>query len=246
MVRVSERRRPTPGCAKMLQIFRERTHRLTPTHPHTHTPTHLMGLLLLGALLTVLPPALGPVSAQSFRVSVANLRREPAGRIWGAGNWMAFSMDEEAVDLNRDGDKVDSVLTLVDQRTLAVHDTGIAIDFGLADDEDDWPIAFSGDLAAVQVSEADQGKRDLDGNGSPTENVLALYDATTRQLTNLGVTGRRPAFLGGRLYFSQPEPIARKDLNADGDTGDLVLCVYDPATRQTQSLGMECGDGFQA
>lgn len=196
-------------------------------------------------LLILLSFALVPVSAQALRVEVFNTRRPLSGEIWGAGQWVAFAVDEENRDLNGDRDVEDSVLHVFNTRTLDVQSTGIAIDYSLQDEEEDWPVAVSENLLALQMSEVDNGGRDMNGNGSQEDNVLTLYNPATKQLTPLGLSGFQPTFLGGRLYFVRPEAEAKRDLNGDGDTRDGVLCVYDPATKQTESLGMEATAGFR-
>jgi hypothetical protein len=208
--------------------------------------------LALGASLILLtwtaarsaPP---PAAPAALRTQVFTTKRELFGKIWGAGNWIAFGVDEDQKDLNNDGDSDDTILALLDLRTLQVQETGLAIDTGMVDETEDWLVAFSGKdaLIAIQVSEEDQGKRDLNGNGVTTDSVLALYNPLTRQSTNLGVTGKYPTFLNGKLYFVQPEAIAKRDLNGDGDMADSVLCVYDPATKQTSSLQMDASGGFK-
>lgn len=184
-------------------------------------------------------------SAQTLRVEVLNTRREPSSRVWGGGNWMAICVDEDARSLNMDMDTDDTVVVLIDARTATPHETRLAVDFTIADEEDDWPIAFGGDQAAIQVSEQDNGEKDLNGNGRADDSVLGLYDLTKKQWTSLGVVGARPQFLAGKLYFVRPETDAGKDLNGDGDQKDAVLCVCDIASRQIESLGMDASAGFQ-
>lgn len=198
-------------------------------------------LLLVTAVLTV------PAGAQqTLGIDVLNTRRELSGRMWGSGNWIAFCVEEDGKDLNGDGDDRDTILCVADLRTLAVQETGMAIEYGLSDDEDVWPVAVSNDQIAVTMNEADNGGKDLNGNGTTTDDVLALYNPVTKQRTVIGVPARSPRWAGGKLYFLQKEAIARKDLNGDGDGGDDVLSVYDPATKQVESLGMDCEGGYLA
>lgn len=51
--------------------------------------------------------------AQAVPRTVANTRREVSDSVWASGNWAVFSVDEEAQDLNGDGDTDDSVLTVL-------------------------------------------------------------------------------------------------------------------------------------
>jgi len=199
-----------------------------------------LGPALVAALALVLP-----VSAQFAPHDVVNTRLEPSTLLWGSGHWIAFGVDEEQRDLNGDGDAQDTVLHLADLRSMTVVNLGAAISADLTDSEDDWPVAISGDLIAYQVSEAEQGGQDLNNNGATGDDVLFLYDPASKQKTSLGITVAAPAWLGGKLYFEQSEAAQRKDLSGDGDTNDLVLGVYDPATKQITNLGMECGHGFR-
>lgn len=196
-------------------------------------------LLLFGALCL-------PVCAQSLRTELFNSRRAILSTIWGAGHWIGFSIEEDDKDLNGDGDADDTLLCLIDQRTFTVLVTPIALDYAIVDDEDNWPVAFGGDSIAVVVNEADTGGRDLNGNGKAVDNVLCLYNPATRGITSLGVTGRQPTWLGGKLYFVQEERLGGADLNGDKDLTDAVLCVYDPVAKKTESLGMEAASGFKA
>jgi hypothetical protein len=204
-------------------------------------PVRSFARVLLGVLLGLALPA----AAQSLRLEIVNSRREASGRIWGAGNWIAYFRDETEKSLNGDADVEDTVLSLINIRTLAIQDTGIAVDYTLADDDENRAVQFSGDWMAIQVSEAANGGVDLDGNGRAIDHVLTLYHAGTKRRTNLGIAGSRPAFLGGRLYFVRNERQAKTDLNGDGDLLDGVLCSYDLPSKQIDSLGMEAAAGFQ-
>lgn len=206
-----------------------------------HYPAAAAALLLLLPLVTV------PVGAQqTLGLDLLTTRRELSGRVWGSGHWVAFCVEEDGRDLNADGDDRDTVLCVADLRSMQVQETGIAIEYGLSDDDLNRPVAISGDQIAVLMNEADNGGKDLNGNGTAMDDVLALYNPTTRQRTITGVAGGNPRFAGGKLFFQQAEATARKDLNGDGDGRDLVLSVYDPATKQAESLGVECGGGYEA
>jgi hypothetical protein len=204
-------------------------------------------LLAAAFLLGLLPLISHPAGAQNnLGFDILSTRRELSGQMWGTGHWIAFCVEEDGRDLNRDGDDRDTILCVADLRTMTVHETGIAIEYGLSDDDEAWPVATSDDLIAVVMNEADNGGKDLNGNGTTTDDVLAIYNPSTRQRTVVGVDARNPVFLNNKVYFQQSEAVARKDLNGDGDARDVVLSVYDPATRQVESLGMECAMGFLA
>jgi len=211
------------------------------------TMPRLRYLLTVATLTGCLPLLSHPAGAQAtLGFDVLNGRRELSGQMWGSGPWTGFCVEEDGRDMNGDGDDRDTILCLIDARTMAVSETGIAIEYGISDDDESWPVASSGDLIAVTMNESDNGGKDLNGNGASTDDVLVMYQPATRQRTVLGVAGRDPAFLNGKLYFLQSEAASRKDLNADGDGRDVVLTVYDPATKQIESLGMESDAGFKA
>lgn len=187
-----------------------------------------------------------PVMAQAPKLTIVNLKRELSGSLFGGGNWLAFTIDEEARDLNRDRDMDDTVVALVDLRTMTIVDPALATDPNLSDSDEDVPIAVSETQMAIQVSEADQGNKDLNGNGQSQDLVLHVYSPTTKQLTNLGVSGRFPTWIGNRLYFAQAEAVTRKDLNGDNDLNDFVLAAFDPTTRQIQNLQQDASGGVEA
>jgi hypothetical protein len=204
----------------------------------------LLPYSLAAALLAALAV---PVASQNLGFDVMNTRMEISGRMWGSGSIVLYCIEEDQKDLNGDGDTRDSILCWGDLRNMTASMTGIAINYQLTDDDKDWPAGVDPDqnLMAIQVSESENGDKDLNGNGTATDDVLALYNISTKQKTILNVTGRAPKWAGGKLYFEQPEVMAGKDLNGDGDVRDLVLCVYDPKTAQVTSLGAECSAGYE-
>lgn len=199
-------------------------------------------LWLTGALLAGLSFVLVPAGAQGLGGTVANTRLELTSRVWGSGHWVAFGVDEDLKDLNGNGNTRDTILYLCDLRNFKTQMTRSAISFFTADGDTDWPVAISGDKIAIQVCAGDN----LESSGVADDDVLMLYDPLSQKRTSLGVTGHSPTWLGGKLYFVQPERTAKQDLNGDGDMNDSVLCCYDPATRKIESLGMDASGGFQA
>ena len=210
-----------------------------PLRPLPFTRPLALGALAMAALVL-------PALAQAPKLTVINTKRELSGALFGGGSWLAFTIDEEARDLNRDRDMDDTVVALVDLRTMTIVDPALATDPNLSDADEDVPIAVSESLIAIQVSEADQGSRDLNGNGRAQDLVLHVYNPATKQLTNLGVSGRFPTWAGNKLYFAQSEALAAKDLNGDKDGNDLVVAAYDPATRQVQNLQQDASGGMKA
>lgn len=146
----------------------------------------------------------------------------------------AFAASESAgggTDLNGDGDANDAVLFAVDGATGAVQ--GLAVAVALL-----GPPAVGDGIAAVLVSEAAQGKRDLDGDGASDDDVLFVFDRGRRELLNARIAVSSPLFAGdGRVAYFQAE--SSTDLNGDGDLLDrAVLQVYDPATDTNFNTGL--------
>jgi len=107
---------------------------------------------------------------------------------------------------------------------------GLAVRFGL--------LLVDGPMAVFGVSEADQGGRDLNGDGDVAGSVLHVFDALTGEVRNLGLeNGGAQSFLNGRLLVINAFESAA-DENGDGDPFDNVLFVYDTARRELTSLGV--------
>lgn len=140
------------------------------------------------------------------------------------GKLVAFSVYESAqahTDLNGDGDAFDMVEHVYDAATGTVTNLKLA-SLGL-------PVV-SGNLVAFSVSEFLQGFTDLNGNGSPFDSVVHVFDArtgTTRNLRLASTDAFSPSTLtlnGKLLAFPVPEFLqGNLDLNGDGDAFDFVL-----------------------
>lgn len=145
-----------------------------------------------------------------------------------------FAASEPAgagADLNGDGDANDAVLHVVEVGTGTTRGLSLALAL-------DFPPAVDGDLAAFLVSEAAQGNRDLDGDGSTAGAVLHLYHGAQRTLVDTGLAVSSPVFLGdGRVaYFAAESSV---DLNGDGDRLDpAVLQVFDTAASTNTNTGL--------
>ncbi|HUG74504.1 MAG TPA: hypothetical protein VMM81_02380 [Acidimicrobiia bacterium] len=86
---------------------------------------------------------------------------------------------------------------------------------------------------------------DLNGDGDTVDLVVHVHDPTTGATTNLGLEffsdEESPGYAvldDGRLAFTVREFRQGADLNGDGDLGDSVAHVYDPATGTTVSTGL--------
>jgi len=105
------------------------------------------------------------------------------------------------------------------------------------------------ELWVVNVREPEQGGVDLNGDGDASDDVLHVLDLATGELTNTGLANETLPFThiplppleggGERAYFGVYEAAqAGLDLNGDGDANDLVLHVFERATRTSRNLGL--------
>jgi len=198
------------------------------------------------ALSLVLVAAVVPAAGQSLKPLPFNTKQPIVGHMWTAGSWAAFCMEETNRSLNGDEDTEDTVLVFVDLRTMSLVPTGLALDFTEVDNEESPPVAFGKGYAAFLVSEADQGGRDLNGDGKANGNVVGIVNLANRQSTNLGFAAHYLRFREDTLYFVRSEADAKQDLNGDRDLRDQVLSSYDPINRKFESLGMEADLGVGA
>jgi hypothetical protein len=153
------------------------------------------------------------------------------------GPYTAFLVEEweRAQDLNADGDKKDAIIHYHDARTGVTRNLGLAVTLGSANGKPDHHIGFqlNGEVLAVFVNEFDQGKVDLSGNGTVSDDVPHVVDLATGNITNLGFavvdaySGQGPLVDDNRVAFAVSEQREGLDLNADGDQLDDVLHVFD-------------------
>ena len=148
----------------------------------------------------------------------------PAGAVAIHGNAALFLRPEaagepgrpEGVDLNGDGDTTDEVAQ------LAVAD-GDVTNLGQAA----RAVALSDTLAALLVSEAANGGRDLNRDGDTADDVVSVYSRATGTWTNLAMAADTLAVAGDLVVFVTPEAAQDRDLDGDGDHDDRVLQIYD-------------------
>lgn len=150
-----------------------------------------------------------------------------------AGNQVILAVDEwnsGFIDLNGDGDANDSVHHLFDAASMTsenLRTSGSALWFGQG-------------LLAISAREGPQGqRRDLNGDGDISDNVLHIYDTGTGALTNLGLAVGFANADGNYLSFTVLESSqAATDFNGDGDTADAVLHLYDAASSSITNLSL--------
>ncbi|MCR4404489.1 MAG: hypothetical protein NUW06_04320 [Candidatus Acetothermia bacterium] len=132
-------------------------------------------------------------------------------------NRIAFATDESALntDLNGDGDTDDSVIRYYDLAEKRIINTGAV---GRSP-------ATSGRYIAFETDERALGT-DLNGDGDAKDTVIRYYDLELGQVFTTGRLGLEPDIYEGVISFWVFEPLARLDLNGDGDRSDPVVEVY--------------------
>ncbi|MCA1844968.1 MAG: hypothetical protein LC792_17595 [Actinobacteria bacterium] len=134
----------------------------------------------------------------------------------------------EGHDLNGDGDTADKV--------VHVYQPGVGVtNLGLAGSTQSFVhySALPGGGIAFLVVEADQGGKDLNGDGDTADTVVHVWRPGAGVL-NLKVAAHFPGALlqgldGGRLGITVFEKDQEQDLNGDGDTTDRVVELWSPA-----------------
>ncbi len=137
-----------------------------------------------------------------------------------AGGWVAFLVKESFqgfIDRNGDGDWQDTVVALLDLRTLTTRNTSLALHPAGGNS-----VIVSPSLAAVSVLESAQGDSDLDGDGDTDDSVVHLIELSSGRRRNTGLSGAGLLTRGSRLYLDVAENPGGS-LNGDGDTSDAVL-----------------------
>jgi hypothetical protein len=167
------------------------------------------------------------------------------------GDLIAFAVlePEMALDLNGDGDELDSVVFTYDTSSGVLTNLGLAIPVPLVLKS----LRLSDRLLAMRVSESAQGQ-DLNLDGDLTDTVLFVHDALTGNTQNLGLA--IPTFgitvvvdsRGAQTAFQVDEFAQGTDLNGDGDLFDSVLHAYRADTGAITNLALPLSftGGFQA
>lgn len=151
-----------------------------------------------------------------------------------------FIFPAPGVDLNGDGDPSDRVLQLfrIGPRNplgplaitplLALHDR-LAIDGSIRDAE----------TALVRVSEPAEAGLDRNGDGDALDGVLSVVDLRQARVRNLGIAVVDAELGDPYVTFRVSEAEqGNTDLNADGDTSDIVGYAYDRRSGALTNIGM--------
>jgi hypothetical protein len=138
-------------------------------------------------------------------------------------------------DLNADGDTRDGVAQIFDLTTRQVTNLGQDASQG---------ILVSNGRVAMITDEANQAKRDLNGDKDTNDLVVQLYDVTRTRLTCLKTAvGGAFAFTGTLLAFTiVEEDQGNLDLNGDRDTDDEIVHVYDAGSGRLMNTRQACLD----
>jgi len=129
-----------------------------------------------------------------------------------------------ASDLNADGDMEDVVIFLFDAHTQELQNTRLATR-GFQFDQFLFECAVG-----IAVSEAQQGARDLNGDGDIADAVFHTFDPLTGMATNAGFDALEFRAADQHLLFLQSEVLLNVDLNGDGDTDDPILGLWNSCT----------------
>lgn len=142
--------------------------------------------------------------------------------------------ERPGLDLTGDGDDLDrTVFEVYDGRTRLLHNTTLVL-AGPA-------VAAVGHTFGFSVSEAEQGRGDLSGDGAADDAVFHVYDPERGFSLNLGLSvplHPAPASDARHYLLRALESAQGRDLNDDGDLEDLVVCVFEPDTDRLFVTGL--------
>ncbi|MCC6765519.1 MAG: hypothetical protein IT293_12740, partial [Deltaproteobacteria bacterium] len=155
-----------------------------------------------------------------------------------SGNLIAFRSSERfdgpRRDSNGDGDGDDALLWVYDLKDDRLINSGQAIvRCHLPGCAPGQAYKIVGDSVAFLTSEAEQGNRDLDGDGSSTGIVAQVFNPRSAHRKVFSVPAGAPSlpplpddFIGEPIvYQERDESVEGIDLNGDGDTADGVVNV---------------------
>jgi hypothetical protein len=157
----------------------------------------------------------------------------PADDVAVHGGSVAFLEPEAAagIDLNGDPDAADRVVHFWANRQV-----GAPLNLAQAAAE----VALSDGWIAALVSEAGQGGGDLNGDADASDLVVHVNPVgtgTPGAWVNVGQAADSLDVVDDAVAFLTPEASQGADLDADGDTADRVLQVFDAATAMLTNVG---------
>lgn len=133
------------------------------------------------------------------------------------GDIIAFVTDErwDNIDLNSDGDALDSVIRYYDMSTDTIINTTAV----------GYEPSIDGNIIAFYTEESSVGE-DLNGNGDMFDRIIRYYDVSSDTIVNTGAFGEFPSVEGEIIAFETWEPDFGEDVNGDGDTDDMIIRYY--------------------
>lgn len=187
--------------------------------------------LLTSSVLHILQLATGRVmnlgiSSQSFGVFRFD------------GQHLVFRRDESATpatDHNGDGDTDDFVLFVYEIASGALRNLSLALSFDVRE------FFLEEARVAFAVSEAAQGNVDLNGDGDTQDGILHVHDIATATTSNIALPVDYLEASSDWISFATDEGDVGSDLNADGDTDDVVMHVHDARNGATINLEVSIG-----
>ena len=141
------------------------------------------------------------------------------------GEWLALGVPEASqggVDLNGDGDAVDTVATLVHLRTGRVEHLAAVVDPATT-----GPLLLTDREFFYRVSEAGENGVDLNGDGDLDDPILHIRHLRKRRSVNLGAPVGYFVPLEAALAAVVWEGWQMVDENGDGDAFDSVFFLLD-------------------
>ncbi len=141
-----------------------------------------------------------------------------------SGNIIAFETWEEwdSIDLNGDGDTVDSIIRYYNMSTATITNTAAV----------GHEVSINDNIIAFYTSEYDIGE-DLNEDGDMSDRIIRYYNISSGTITNTAVYGTFPCVKGNVIAFETWEPDFGEDLNGDGSLDDNVIRYYDISTGAT-------------
>src|SRR3989344_5511199 len=144
---------------------------------------------------------------------------------------MSTKESQVGVDLNADGDKVDSIMRVLDRDSRKIGNLKIEGERAIISKSGKAAFVSDGELVVVDVKAQDVEYTGQKGN-SPTvvddivvferDGELYGYSLSQESLARLDIKGESPSFFDDKLVFVSSEENLG-DLNGDGDTGDKVI-----------------------
>ncbi|MBS7632951.1 hypothetical protein KEJ15_04935 [Candidatus Bathyarchaeota archaeon] len=119
------------------------------------------------------------------------------------------------IDLNGDGDALDSVIRYYNVSEGTITNTEAV----------GHEPSIDGNVIAFYTDESDVS--DLNGDGDTSDKIIRYYDISAGTVINTAAYGEFPCIEGNIIAFETWEPDFGEDANGDGDINDMVIRYYD-------------------